>query len=161
MLRGRWNGMGDRSGTFRRRLLSVHHRSTRHQDDRRRRSESRFYTSRHPQRCPARPTHRLDGVPGVDFPRFTMDGFTPYWMALRLIIDSPITDGPQQDTFTPRRTPLTLASLRQARASQGTEKVRETRRFRNSSDQGGHRWRRKERFNSYRPHLKSPPVLPS
>ena len=85
--------------------------------------------------------HRMGGIQDVDFMRFMMDEVAPRWMGPTLIIDSPTTDGPQQDTLTTRRTSLTFASLRQARTSQGTEEVRKTRRPRNSSDQRGHRWR--------------------
>ena len=137
------------------------HQRTRHQDHRRRRSESRFYASIYLHRCSGRLMHRTGGIPDVDSTRFTMDEVAPCWMGPTLIIDSSTTDGPQQDTLTTRRTSLTLASLRQARTSQGAEEVRKTRRPRNSSDQGGHRWGRKEWFHSYRPHLKSFPILPS
>lgn len=71
----------------------VHHR-TRHQDHRRRHSESRSYASIHLQRHPGRPVHLMEGVPDKDFTRFTMDGFAPRWMGLTLIIDSSTTDGP-------------------------------------------------------------------
>ena len=90
--------------------IPVHHR-TRHQDYRRRRSESHFYVSVHLQRRSGRPTRPLGGVLDAGSARFTMDGLTPRWMGLRLIVDSFVTDGPQQTNLTPRRTPLTLASL--------------------------------------------------